>query len=184
MPTHATLPNDLDPRRSGPARSPAFRRKAPWKNQLNEKHATKRTNLPRSQYTGCRRCGELMPKVEEYSESATKKLLQTAGRLIGLLSVLPWDVMVEVLQQLRSGQVSQDRWQGRLRKLTSELKYFDPLGYNAVYWYTIEKIAEKLKSGELINPAIYVFNPDVVYDPQRRKKKPVGRQTGIPPPRK
>jgi len=110
--------------------------------------------------------------------------LQTAGRLIGLLSVLPWDVMVEVLQQLRSGQVSQDRWQGRLRKLTSELKYFDPLGYNAVYWYTIEKIAEKLKSGELINPAIYVFNPDVVYDPQRRKKKPVGRQTGIPPPRK
>ena len=125
-----------------------------------------------------------MPKVEEYSESATKKLLQTAGRLIGLLSVLPWDVMVEVLQQLRSGQVSQDRWQGRLRKLTSELKYFDPLGYNAVYWYTIEKIAEKLKSGELINPAIYVFNPDVVYDPQRRKKKPVGRQTGIPPPRK
>jgi hypothetical protein len=138
----------------------------------------------RSQYTGCRRCGELMPKVEEYSESATKKLLQTAGRLIGLLSVLPWDVMVEVLQQLRSGQVSQDRWQGRLRKVTSELKYFDPLGYNAVYWYTIEKIAEKLKSGELINPAIYVFNPDVVYDPQRRKKKPVGRQTGIPPPRK
>jgi hypothetical protein len=137
----------------------------------------------RSQYTGCRRCGELMPKVEEYHESATKKLLQTAGRLIGLLSVLPWDVMVEVLQQLRSGQVSPDRWQGRLRKVTSEFKYFGPLQYNAVYGYTIEKIAEQLKSGELINPAIYVFNPDVVYDPQR-KKKPIGRPTGIPPPRK
>jgi hypothetical protein len=56
--------------------------------------------------------------------------------------------------------------------------------YQALYWYTIEKIAEQLKSGELINPAIYVFNPDVVYDPQRRKKKPVGLPTGIPPPRK
>ena len=80
--------------------------------------------------------------------------------------------------------LTQDRWQGRLQKVTSQFKYFGPLGYNAVYWYTIEKIAEQLKSGELINPAIYVFNPDVVYDPQRKKKKLVGRPTGIPPPRK
>ena len=116
--------------------------------------------------------------------AATKELLHKAGMLIGLLSVLPWDVMVEVLQQLRSGQVSQDRWQGRLRKVMSEFKYFGPLEYNAVYWYMIEKIAEQLKSGELINPAIYVFDPDVVYDAKRRKKKPVGRPTGIPPPRK
>ena len=85
---------------------------------------------------------------------------------------------------MRSGLVSQDRWQGRLQPVTSEFKYLGPLEYNAVYGLTIAKIDEQLKSGELINPAIYVFNPDVVYDPQRKKKKPIGRPTGIPPPRK
>ena len=65
----------------------------------------------------------------------------------------------------------------------SQLSSFYLGMYQALYWYTIEKIAEQLKSGELINPAIYVFNPDVVYDPQRRKKKLAGRPTGIPPPR-
>ena len=104
--------------------------------------------------------------------------------MIGLLSVLPWDVMVEVLQQLRAGRVSPDRWQGRLQKVTSEFKYLGPLEYNAVYGLTIAKIDEQLKSGELINPAIYVFTPDVVHDPKRRKKQTIGQPPGIPPPRK
>jgi hypothetical protein len=56
--------------------------------------------------------------------------------------------------------------------------------------YLIERIAEQFKSGELRNPTIYEFNPDVVYVPprQRAKSKSAGRTqqptlpTGNPPP--
>ncbi len=78
--------------------------------------------------------------------------------------------------------------------------WFDKWFYQAIYWYLVEQIAERLKSGELRNPKIYEFNPDAVYDPKRHRKKSCDQtrrtknqarrtnhqeelQTGIPPPR-
>jgi len=47
--------------------------------------------------------------------------------------------------------------------------YFCKIRYKAIYWYLIEMIAVRLKSGELRNPKIYAFHPDVLYDPKRKK---------------
>jgi hypothetical protein len=83
---------------------------------------------------------------------------------------------------------------GLLQEAMVGTKWFDKWFYQAVYWYLIEQIAERLKSGELRNSKIYEFNPDAVYDPKRRSKKTCDQalrtkhqeqvQTGIPPPRK
>ena len=131
-----------------------------------------------------------MQRCDQYHGYTTKLMLQATTQLIGLLSVLPWEVMVEFLQRLREGKVSGGRWPGPLQKVLSPLSSFTLGLYQAIYWHLIEKIAEQLKSGELRNPTIYEFNPDVVYVPprQRAKSKSAGRTeqptlpTGIPPP--
>jgi len=64
---------------------------------------------------------------------------------------------------------------GRLLDLLHEAMVdttrFDKWLYQAIYWYLVEQIAERLKSGELRNPKIYEFNPAAVYDPKRHHKK-------------
>ena len=75
--------------------------------------------------------------------------------------------------------------------------YFSKIRYKAIYWYLIEMLAQKLKTGELRNPKIYEFNPDAVYDAKRHRHKqcdpakheqskhePNILPTGIPPPGK
>jgi hypothetical protein len=75
--------------------------------------------------------------------------------------------------------------------------WFDKWLFQAIYWYLVEQIAERLKSGELRNASIYEFNPDAVYDPKRHRHKqcdPAKHEqskyerkilpTGIPPPGK
>lgn len=131
-----------------------------------------------------------MQRCDQHHGYTTKLMLQATTQLIGLLSVLPWEVMVEFLQRLREGKVSGGRWPGPLQKVLSPLSSFTLGLYQAIYWHLIEKIAEQLKSGELRHPTIYEFNPDVVYVPprQRAKSKSAGRTeqptlpTGIPPP--
>jgi len=60
-----------------------------------------------------------------------------------------------------------------------------------IYWYLIEQLAERLKTGQLRNEAIYTFDPTVLYEPGKNKAKrtadPVrpsatAQQSGIPPP--
>jgi len=119
---------------------------------------------------------------------------------LSLLSVMPWDVMIEFLQQLRAGRVDHSRWPVVLQEAMVGTTWFDKWLHQAIYWYLIEQIAERLKSGELRNPKIYKFNPDAVYDPKQRCKKSCDQaprtnqalrtkhqeklQTGIPPPGK
>jgi hypothetical protein len=63
--------------------------------------------------------------------------------------------------------------------------WFDKWFYQAIYWYMIEMLAQKLKTGELSNPKIYEFNPGVVYNNQaQRTKNQEQLQTGIPLPGK
>ncbi|MDP1562095.1 MAG: hypothetical protein Q8M16_12010 [Pirellulaceae bacterium] len=90
---------------------------------------------------------------------------------------------------------------GLLQEAMSSTTWFDKWLYQAIYWYLVEQIAERLKSGEYRNPKIYEFNPDAVYDPKRHCKKTCDQsqrtknqarrtnhqnqvQTGIPPPGK
>ncbi|MBL8891619.1 MAG: hypothetical protein JNL67_16690 [Planctomycetaceae bacterium] len=76
--------------------------------------------------------------------------------------------------------------------MTDATHYFCQIRYKAIYWYMIEMIAVRLKTGELRNPKIYEFNPGVLYDPKRNKsKKPRSNEraktipaNGIPPPAK
>jgi hypothetical protein len=48
----------------------------------------------RSQYNGCRRCGEQMERLWHRSKYLTKPILQSVVKLLTLLSVLPCDMMV------------------------------------------------------------------------------------------
>jgi hypothetical protein len=144
----------------------------------------------RSKYNGCRQCGEQMERVAQRSQHMTTTILKTVGKLLSLLSLMPWDVMLEFLQQLRAGYVDRSRWPKALQDAMVGTTWFDKWLYQAIYWYLIEQIAERLKSGELRNPKIYEFNPNVVYDPKRHchkkcdKHEPKIHPTGIPPPRK
>jgi hypothetical protein len=71
-------------------------------------------------------------------------------------------------------------------------KWFDKWFYQAIYWYMIEMIAVRLKTGKLRNPKIYEFNPGVLYDPKRNKSNKTRSNertktipaNGIPPPGK
>jgi hypothetical protein len=123
----------------------------------------------RSKYNGCRQCGEQMERVAQRSQHMTTTILQTVGKLLALLSVMPWDVMIEFLQQLRAGRIERSRWPVALQEAMVGTTWFDKWLYQAIYWYLIEQIAERLKSGELRNPKIYEFNPDAVYDPKRHR---------------
>ncbi len=125
-----------------------------------------------------------MERVAQRSQHMTTTILQTVGKLLSLLSLMPWDVMIEFLQQLRAGRVDHSRWPDALQEAMASTKWFDKLLYQAIYWYLIEQIAERLKSGELRNPKIYEFNPDVVYNHEPRTKNQEHLQTGIPPPGK
>ncbi|MDP1559961.1 MAG: hypothetical protein Q8M16_01020 [Pirellulaceae bacterium] len=138
-----------------------------------------------------------MERVAQRSQHMTTTILKAVGELLSLLSVMPWDVMVEFLQQLRAGRVDRSRWPVALQETMVGTTWFDKWLYQAIYWYLVEQIAERLKSGELRNPKIYVFNPDAVYDPKRHrhkkcdhaqheqsKREPKILPTGIPPPRK
>ncbi|MDP1561712.1 MAG: hypothetical protein Q8M16_09970 [Pirellulaceae bacterium] len=124
----------------------------------------------------------------------TTTILQTVGKLLSLLSVMPWDLMIEFLQQLRAGRIDRSHWPVALQVAMVGTTWFDKWLYQAIYWYLVEQIAEQLKSGELRNPKIYEFNPDAVYDAKRRSKTTCDQalrtkyqdqvQTGIPPPGK
>ncbi|MBL8890298.1 MAG: transposase [Planctomycetaceae bacterium] len=144
----------------------------------------------RSKYNGCRQCGEQMERLTQRSQHLTKSILKAVGKLLLLLSVMPWDVMIEFLQQLRGGRVDRSRWPVALQEAMAGTTWFDKWLYQAIYWYLIEQIAERLKSGELRNPKIYEFNPDAVYDPKRHRHKQCDKHepkilpTGIPPPGK
>jgi hypothetical protein len=148
----------------------------------------------RSKYNGCRQCGEQMERLTQRSQHLTKSILNAVGKLLSLLSVMPWDVMVEFLQQLRAGYVDRSHCPEPLQHAMVGTTWFDKWLYQAIYWYLIEQIAERLKSGELRNSKIYEFNPNAVYDPKRRSKKTCDQarrtnhqdqvQTGIPPPGK
>ncbi|MBL8892641.1 MAG: hypothetical protein JNL67_21875 [Planctomycetaceae bacterium] len=183
---------------------------APSKTQVSCHEDARKTSLHgkrlgpsewRSKYNGCRQCGEQMERVAQRSQHMTTTILQAVAKLLSLLSLMPWDVMIEFLQQLRTGRIDHSRWPDALQEAMASTKWFDKLLYQAIYWYLIEQIAERLKSGELRNPKIYEFNPDAVYDPKRHHKKSCDQtrrtknqarrtnhqdqaQSGIPPPGK
>lgn len=88
-----------------------------------------------------------------------------------LMRLKPWDVMIEFLPQLRAGRVDRNRWPMALQEAMVGTTWFDKWLYQAIYWYLVEQITERLKFGELRNPKIYEFNPDAVHDPKRHRKK-------------
>jgi len=84
------------------------------------------------------------------------------------------------------------QWPIEIQNALDGTHYFDKIRYQAVYWYLIEMIAVRLKTGELRNSKIYEFNPDILYDPKRKKnnktqfneRDKIVPTTGIPPPGK
>jgi hypothetical protein len=64
------------------------------------------------------------------------------------------------------------------------------LQQQGIYWYLIEQLAVRLKTGQLRNEAIYTFDPTVLHQPGKKTKPasdPVrlrasDGQSGIPPP--
>lgn len=146
----------------------------------------------RSRYNGCRRCGEEMTKLSHWGQYDTERIYQAVGGLLALLTMVPWKEMTIALEQLRAGQVDLSHWPLEIQQTLDGTYYFCKIRYKAVYWYLIEMIAQKLKTGELRNPKIYEFNPDILYDPKRKKSKktlPNERAktipaNGIPPPGK
>jgi hypothetical protein len=108
-----------------------------------------------------------MERLAQRFQHLTKSILKAVGKLLSLLSVMPWDVMVEFLQQLRAGRVDRSRWPEASQQAMLGTTWFDKWLYQAIYWYLIEQIAERLKSGELRNASIYEFTPDAVYDAKR-----------------
>jgi hypothetical protein len=192
---HAILPTSTATT-SDPASSPTL---VPSKTHVSCNEDARKTSLHgkrlgpsewRSKYNGCRQCGEQMERLTQRSQHLTKSILKAVGKLLLLLSVMPWDVMIEFLQQLRAGRVDRSRWPVALQDAMVGTTWFDKWLYQAIYWYLIEQIAERLKSGELRNPKIYEFNPDAVYDPKRHRHKQCDKHepkilpTGIPPPGK
>ncbi|MDP1563972.1 MAG: hypothetical protein Q8M16_21530, partial [Pirellulaceae bacterium] len=63
--------------------------------------------------------------------------------------------------------IDRTQWPMKIQNALDGTHYFCKIRNKAIYWYLVELIAERLKSGELHNPKIYEFNPDVVYDPKR-----------------
>ncbi|MBL8855757.1 MAG: hypothetical protein JNK57_17445 [Planctomycetaceae bacterium] len=56
----------------------------------------------RSKYNGCRQCGEQMERLTQRSQHMTTTILQTVGKLLLLLSVMPWNVMLSPTHEARS----------------------------------------------------------------------------------
>jgi hypothetical protein len=83
-----------------------------------------------------------MQRVAQRSKYVTTTILKTVGKLQSLLSLMPWDVMIEFLQQLRTGRVDRSRWPEPLQEAMASTKWFDRLMLQAIYWYLIEQIAE------------------------------------------
>jgi hypothetical protein len=57
-------------------------------------------------------------------------------------------------------------------QVRADTHYFCKIRDKAIYWYLIEMIAVQLKTGELRNPKIYEFNPDVVYNCTTKNHEP------------
>ncbi|MDP1560375.1 MAG: hypothetical protein Q8M16_03160, partial [Pirellulaceae bacterium] len=68
--------------------------------------------------------------------------------------------------------IDRTQWPMEIQNALDGNRYFCKIRYKAIYWYLIEMIAVRLKTGELRNPKIYEFNPDILYDPKRKKNKP------------
>ncbi|MDP1561609.1 MAG: hypothetical protein Q8M16_09450, partial [Pirellulaceae bacterium] len=73
--------------------------------------------------------------------------------------------------------IDRTQWPMEIQNALDGTQYFCKIRYKAIYWYLVEQIAERLKSGELRNPKIYEFNPDAVYDPKRHCKKTCDHHT-------
>jgi hypothetical protein len=123
----------------------------------------------RSRYNGCRRCGEETTKLSHWGQYDTERIYQGVSGLLALLTMVPWKEMTSVLEQLRAGRVDLGQWPMEIREALDATNYFCQIRYKAIYWYLIEMIAVRLKTGELRNPKIYEFNPDILYDPKRNK---------------
>jgi hypothetical protein len=112
----------------------------------------------------------IAPEAEEYSESTNHSATRSTTDL----------------------NIDRTQWPTVIQNALDGTHYFCKIRYKAIYWYLIEMIAVRLKTGELRNPKIYEFNPDILYDPKRKKsKKPRSNErtktipvNGIPPPEK
>jgi hypothetical protein len=90
------------------------------------------------------------------------------------------------------GTMERTQWPMVIQNALDGTHYFCKIRYKAIYWYLIEMIAVRLKTGELRNPKIYEFNPDILYDLKRKKSKKTRSNdrtktipvNGIPPPGK
>ena len=131
-----------------------------------------------------------------YSHNSAKNAITirpvTVGGLLALLTMMPWKDMAVGLELLRAGQGDRGQWPIEIQNALNGTQYFDKIRLKAIYWYLIEMIAQRLKTGELRNAKIYEFNPDVLHDPKRQKNSKSAStnpaktipQNGIPPPEK
>ena len=146
----------------------------------------------KSRYNGCRRCGQEMKKLSHWGLYDTRLIYQSVGGLLALLTMMPWKDMAAGLELLRAGQGDRSQWPIEIQNALNGTHYFDKIRLKAIYWYLIEMIAQRLKTGELRNAKMYEFNPDVLHDPKRQKNSKSASTNpaktippnGIPPPEK